>query len=377
MKFRPEADIWPVMSDRDLTTLAADIDDNGQQYPISLYRGDILDGRNRWLAITKFGKTKPVFETVTPDSPIAFVVSRNEKRRHLNDSQRGLVGAAALPFFEAEAKLRQGKRTDLKGTSAPIGAQVKRAADDAAAAFSTTSRQIQRGKTVHKKGSKKLNDAVAAGELSLGKAEEIVKTYPDKRKQDLQVAIVAKSRMATRVKGLTGEFEWYTPRKYLDAAVRVMGAIDLDPASSPAAQKHVKAGKYFTLDNDGLMQQWTGRVFLNPPYAMPLIKQFTAKMVESVITGSMKEGILLTNNATDTEWFHQVMSVCTAICFTRGRISFLEANDGELVEKPSPTHGQAFFYFGPKLTTFVDVFADFGTIVCPHKQPIPLRAVAE
>jgi hypothetical protein len=59
------------------------------------------------------------------------------------------------------------------------------------------------------------------GQLSLGKAEHIVQTYPDKQKQDKQVAIVAKSKMATRVKNLTGEYEWYTPRQYLDAAVEV------------------------------------------------------------------------------------------------------------------------------------------------------------
>jgi hypothetical protein len=98
-------------------------------------------------------------------------------------------------------------------------------------------------------------------------------------------------------------------------------------------------------------------VFLNPPYAMPLIKQFTGKMVESYRNGSVVEGILLTNNATDTEWFHAAMTACTAICFTRGRISFLEASNGDLVEKATPTHGQAFFYFGANLSAFVEVFS--------------------
>lgn len=41
--------------------------------------------------------------------------------------------------------------------------------------------------------------------------------------------------MATRLKILTGEIEWYTPRQYLEAVVEVMGNIDLDPASSDAA----------------------------------------------------------------------------------------------------------------------------------------------
>ena len=75
-----------------------------------------------------------------------------------------------------------------------------------------------------------------------------------------------KKRMLSGINGLSGEIEWYTPRQYLDAAVKVMGAIDLDPASSDAAQYNVQATKYFTLKDDGLSQRWFGRVFCNPPY---------------------------------------------------------------------------------------------------------------
>lgn len=370
MKFRPEAEVWPLMSDDQLKALAEDIDRRGQLNPIYLYEGDILDGRNRWLAITRYcTKTKPKFDEAITDSPIGFVVSLNEKRRHLNDSQRAWAAAKALPFYKAEAKKRQGQRTDLLPTSASIEAEVKseprRATADAAGAFDTSDGAVQRALRVRAKGSKKLKDTVEAGQLSLSKAEEIVKHYPDKRRQDDQVARVAASRMVARVQGLTGEYEWYTPRKYLDAAVTVMGTIDLDPASSNRAQEHVKAERFYTLDIDGLRQQWFGRVFLNPPYAMPYIKDFVNKMVSSYTDGDIDEGILLTNNATDTEWFHTAAKVCAGVCFTRGRISFLEASDGELVTKTSPTHGQAFFYFGANLTRFREVFAEFGTVVIP------------
>lgn len=371
MRFRPEAEIWPILSDEALKTLAEDIDKHGQQEPIKLYQGDILDGRNRWLAITEFCKSgrPPEFVEVDPESPIAYVVSLNEHRRHLSDSQRGLAAAKALPFYEAEAKKRQGERTDLEPTSGPIEPQVKpkqqprRAADDAAKAFSTSTASVKRGKTVATKGSKKLNDAVEAGQLSLGKAEEIVKQYPDKKRQDKQVAAIAKSKMATRVKGLTGEVEWYTPRKYLDAAIEVMGAIDLDPASSERAQAHVQATTYFTMHTDGLIQHWHGRVFLNPPYAMPHVKNFVNKLVDSYTAGHIDEAILLTNNATDTEWFHAAMRACSGLCLTRGRIKFLEATDDELVEKRAPTHGQTFFYFGTNQHIFKKVFSEFGFVL--------------
>ena len=369
MRFRPECEIWPLMTDDELKALARDIDERGQLYPISLYQGDILDGRNRYLAITRFGKTKPRYENVNPESPIAFTISHNEKRRQMNDGQRSYCAALAMPFFETEAKKRQAKgqakgRETRKTGSAPIGAQQlkHRAADDDAKAFNTSSRTVQRSNLIKKKGSAKLKDAVHRGALSPAKAEQIIKTYPEKSKQDRQVALIAESKMVTRAKGLTGEFEWYTPRKYLDLAIAVMGAIDLDPASSVAAQKHVKAKNFFTLENDGLKQVWHGRVFLNPPYAMPFVRDFTAKIVASSKAGTMSEGILLVNNATDTEWFSLASIGCSALCLTRGRISFLEASEDELIEKPSPTHGQAFFYFGPNVERFAKVFSAVGNI---------------
>jgi phage N-6-adenine-methyltransferase len=372
VKFRPEAEVWPLMTDDELKVLAEDIDENGQLEPIYLYEGEILDGRNRWLAMTEHCKNghRPRVEDVNPDSPIAFVISLNEKRRHLNDSQRQWAGAKALQFFEAEAKKRMAEagRKAAPGKPASIEAPLakpQRATADAAKAFGTSDGGVQRAKRVQSKASKKLGDAVAAGALSLGKAEQIVTQAPDKKTQDAQVDAIAQSRMVSRVKGLTGEVEWYTPRRYLDAAVEVMGQIDLDPASSLPAQEHVKAKSYFTIEDDGLRQQWRGRVFLNPPYAMPHIKLFVAKMVQAFSDGEIDEGILLTNNATDTAWFHLAADTCAGICFTKGRISFLQARDGELLEKASPTHGQAFFYFGPRLDRFHEVFIEFGTVVVP------------
>jgi ParB family chromosome partitioning protein len=376
MKFRPECEIWPLMTDDQLKALAADIDERNQLYPISLYQGDILDGRNRYLAMTRFGRTKPRYENVNPKSPIAFTISHNEKRRQMNDGQRSYCAALAMPFFEAEAKKRQeatgprGKEggRGKKKPSSPNGEKGKRksaghlAADDAAKAFNTSSRTVQRSKLIHDKGSAKLKDAVHRGALSPAKAEQIIKAYPEKSKQDRQVVIIAESKMVTRAKSLTGEIEWYTPRKYLDLAIAVMGSIDLDPASSELAQNHVKAGRFFTIDDDGLKQPWHGNVFLNPPYAMPFVREFTAKMVESFASKSIAQGILLVNNATDTEWFSLASAACSAVCLTRGRISFLEVSDGEIVPKASPVNGQAFFYFGPDVERFAEVFSAIGNV---------------
>ena len=196
---------------------------------------------------------------------------------------------------------------------------------------------------------------------------EVVKTHADVCFEALERALV-QTKTTTRLEGLTGEIEWYTPREYLDAAIEVMGEIELDPASSDTAQEHVNAVCYFTLQDDGLTRDWSGRVFLNPPYAMPQVRDFTAKLAAAYRRGEVPEAILLVNNATDTEWFHAALSSCSALCLMRGRIKFLKAQDGELVGMGSPTHGQIFLYFGESHEAFTKTFRRYGAILKPTKE---------
>lgn len=160
----------------------------------------------------------------------------------------------------------------------------------------------------------------------------------------------------------TGEYEWYTPAEYIVAAREVMGGIDLDPATSEVAQQTVQAAQYYTAQDDGLSLSWHGRVWLNPPYSQPLIGQFISKLASEFVSGSVEQAIMVTNNCTDTAWFHSAARLASRLCFPLGRIRF--ANP----EKPtgeSPLQGQTFFYYGPELDRFGQVFGAFGFIVGP------------
>lgn len=130
----------------------------------------------------------------------------------------------------------------------------------------------------------------------------------------------------------TGENDWRTPSPYVERVRELLGGIDLDPATSPRAQNTVKAAQFHTADDDELSKEWHGRVFLNPPYSRDLIPLFAAKLINEYQAGHISEAVCLTHNFTDTNWFHRLASVASAVCFTRGRIGFL-APDGR---EPGP-----------------------------------------
>lgn len=101
----PVSRIYPMMEDGQLQELATDIKEHGLLEPVVLYKDKILDGRNRFRACELAGV--PVrFDTYSGDSPAAFVVSMNAKRRHLTTSQKAAAAALAEPHFAEEAKQR-------------------------------------------------------------------------------------------------------------------------------------------------------------------------------------------------------------------------------------------------------------------------------
>lgn len=154
----------------------------------------------------------------------------------------------------------------------------------------------------------------------------------------------------------SGENEWYTPAAYVEAARRVMGGIDLDPASTAEANAVVKASRFYTMDDDGLEQEWAGRVFLNPPYATGLVDRFTRKLIDSQ---NVMQAVVLSNNATETRWFQDLAQAATALCFPRGRIRYWSVGRDSL----SGLQGQVFIYLGDNHGRFLEEFGAFGFVV--------------
>jgi phage N-6-adenine-methyltransferase len=167
----------------------------------------------------------------------------------------------------------------------------------------------------------------------------------------------------------SGDFEWYTPADYIAAARSVLGAIDLDPASTTTANAVVQAATFYSLEDDGLAHDWHGRVWMNPPYVNALVTQFCEKLAASVQAGTVTAAIVLVNNATDTQWFRTLIDVAPAICFPTGRVRFWKPAQ----TTDAPLQGQAVCYVGPAVGRFVEAFRPFGVVLLnprPNSAPV-------
>jgi hypothetical protein len=131
----PLANKLPPMSEDEFSRLVEDIRANGLRVPITIYQGQILDGRHRYRAAEKAGRplTAEHFVEFKPngsDSPIKFVIGQNVNRRHLNESQRALIAADIADIEKGGNQYSKGGSIDLPTAAKMLNvgeASVKRA----------------------------------------------------------------------------------------------------------------------------------------------------------------------------------------------------------------------------------------------------------
>lgn len=174
--------------------------------------------------------------------------------------------------------------------------------------------------------------------------------------------------------------EWYSPAKYVDAAREVFGGeIDLDPASCELANRTVRATRFYTQEENGLIQEWGGRMWLNPPYGRMYkttgTSAFVAKAINGYESGKIEQAIILTMVGMYASWFFDLLQYL--VCYLEEKPLFCTP-DGQSAE-----HGFAACctYLGPNEQAFIDHFSAFGPIAkrvsAPRKQITPLSLWGE
>ncbi len=132
--------------------------------------------------------------------------------------------------------------------------------------------------------------------------------------------------------------QWSTPQKLFDELDKEFH-FTLDPCAD--AENH-KCEKYFTVEDDGLAQDWSGnRVFCNPPYCRSV-----SKWAEKCYREGCKDNtvvVLLIPARTDTTYFHDFILNRAEIRFIKGRLKFGSG------EKSAPFPSMLVIFRGPKM----------------------------
>lgn len=118
--------------------------------------------------------------------------------------------------------------------------------------------------------------------------------------------------------------EWGTPSWLFEELNREFN-FTLDPCASDSNHK---VDKYYTIETNGLLQDWRGEVvFMNPPYGREIVAWVEKASLESKKKNTIVVGLLPAR--TDTRWFHDFIYKQTEIRFLKGRIKFIEESGEE------------------------------------------------
>ena len=361
----------PPLTDEEYKGLEESVLKEGCRDSLVTWNGTLIDGHNRYEICTKHNIP---FKTVehnfdSRQAVIEWIILNQFGRRNLPAHERARLALRLKPVIAERAKEQQiRKPADFVLQNSveqkPIDTQ-KEIAKVAGVSHDT----IAKVETIEHKAPEPVVMASRKGDISVNSAYEVTKLEPQEQKEiahriehiaeepketSTPKAIVQEVLKRPHVANNSGNNEWYTPAEFIEAAVDVMGGIDLDPASNPIANKVVKADKYYTAEDNGLDKTWSGNVWLNPPYASDLIGKFADKLLSE--RENYTQAIALVNNATETEWFNKIVSIASAVCFPKSRVKFYMP-DGKT---GAPLQGQAVLYIGENASKFTEVFCKLG-----------------
>lgn len=348
----------------ELEQLEANLVADGCRDPLVVWSGHgiLLDGHNRLEICTRRGIAYNVAEVDLEDREAAenWIDTNQLGRRNLSPDGASLLRGR---IYNRQKKAEGGRADrELWG-----GQNVHpKTSEILSTQFGVDERTIRRDGQFAASVEKlrdvapELEREIVAGDAPARKdviaAAKVVETEPDKARE-----ILSKPHVSFN----SGDNEWYTPQEIIERVRKVLGHIDLDPASHEEANGVIQADTFFSAEDDGLSQPWAGRIWMNPPYASELIGKFIDKLVEHVNKNDVTEACVLVNNATETRWFQSLMSVASAVCFPAGRIKFWHPR-----KVATPLQGQALVYVGAHREKFATEFMQIGTAMLVVCEPI-------
>ncbi len=152
--------------------------------------------------------------------------------------------------------------------------------------------------------------------------------------------------------------DFWTPIEIITCVQRLYdGRIGLDPASSRAANKDVRAETIYTMQDDGLNMPWEGRVWLNPPHGE--WPKWIGKIVGEWQSGAIDEMCVLCQTRTlSQKCVRYMLSLASCFAISHGRFKFRGTRAGI-----SADDGTAVIYFGDRIDAFKRCFKRISNVV--------------
>jgi len=113
---------------------------------------------------------------------------------------------------------------------------------------------------------------------------------------------------------------WATPQAFFDK-LNGFFQFETDVCALPT---NTKCHKFFTPEQDGLAQDWTGTCWMNPPYAREIGAWVEKAYVQARLHGSTI--VCLLPARVDTRWWHDYCAK-GEVHFVKGRLKFGDAKD--------------------------------------------------
>ena len=161
MELHELATLFPPMTAEEFAGLKRNIRESEQHDPLTVHEGKILDGRNRWRACKELGIDPAITPLPKGVDPLAFVLSKNLERRHLDESKRAMIAARL-------ANLRDGRPKKTTGENSPVSVP------EAGKLLSVDKKTVSAARMVLEKGAPELVRAVEAGRVAVSAAKALV-----------------------------------------------------------------------------------------------------------------------------------------------------------------------------------------------------------
>ena len=128
------------------------------------------------------------------------------------------------------------------------------------------------------------------------------------------------AKMDTRVMFSSNTDLWETPHEFFEELNDEFN-FTLDVCALP---ENAKCAQYYTPEEDGLSQPWTGVCWCNPPYGREIGK-WVERAYGQTLQGTTT--VMLLPARTDTRWFHNYIYHNAEVRFIRGRLKFGNSNN--------------------------------------------------